>query len=87
MSNDKVQEMMKEMMETNRKWEERQRLHEDNMIAEFDVTDRRWLMKDFTQEMFDEMPRPAQMAIVALANTQMHFQGVLNEIWEIAGSN
>lgn len=87
MSNDKVQEMMKEMMESNRKWEERQRLHEDNMIAEFDVTDRRWRMKDFTQEMFDEMPRPAQMAIVALANTQMHLQGVLNEIWEIAGSN
>ena len=86
MASKSVEEIFEEMDAREKKWLERQRKHEDEQIKNFDVTDRRWAQKDFTQEMFDELPRPAQMAILDMTGSMLTYAQVLDEISELAGS-
>jgi len=86
MSGKSVEEIFEEMDAREKRWIERARKHEDELIENFDATDRRWARKGFTQEMFDELPRPAKMAILDMAGSISTYSQVLSEIEDLAGS-
>lgn len=69
------------MQERNRHY---QREHENKSIVMFDTEDRRWRSEGFTQAMFNDMPREAQLFCIKSAGKIEGFITLMEDIHELS---
>lgn len=78
-----AEEMMEDWEAKERAWKKRMREHEDNQISEFVVADQAG-RNDLTQEIFNNLPREAQLFIISITGQISHFSHVLEEIHDLS---
>jgi len=74
---------VEELNEQHQKWRMRMTEHEDRQISEFVVADHSNGQK-VTQQMFDDMPREAQLFVIALTGQVAHFSMILEDIHDLS---
>lgn len=83
MSNE-LDEQMTRWEANEARWAEQRKNIENQQIQDFDAENHMWRRNGFTQEMFEQLPREAQLFVIRCAERIETFTTLMEDIHELS---